>query len=67
MTLARFNKAVIRPMYRGPTFNDILLRLAGIKYLTLINANSSYHNLKLDDRSSYLTMFSCPFGRNRDI
>ena len=29
----------------------------------LINAISGYHNLKLDERSLYLTMFSCPVGR----
>ena len=27
---ARFNKALIRPVHRGLTLNDILLRLAGI-------------------------------------
>ena len=36
-----------------------------IKYLTLIDASSGYHSLKLDEQSSYLTTFSCPFGRYR--
>ena len=27
--------------------------------------NSGYHNLKLDERSSYLTMFAFQFGRYR--
>ena len=52
----------IRPIYRCLTLN-ILPRLAGVKYLTLIDTSSGYHNLKLDEQSSYLTTFSCPFGR----
>ena len=64
---ARLNKAQIKPMHRGQILNDILLRLAGIKYITLIDASSDYHNLKLNERSSCLTMFSCPFGRHRYI
>ena len=45
------------------TLNNILPRLAGVKYLTLIDANSYYHNIKFDEQSSYLTTSSCPFGR----
>ena len=31
--------------------------------MSIINASTGYHNLKLDMQSSYLTTFSCPFGR----
>ena len=31
--------------------------------MSIINVSSGYHNLKLDKQSSYLTAFSCPFGR----
>ena len=31
--------------------------------MSIINASSGYHNLKLDKQSSCLTTFSCPFGR----
>ena len=60
---ARLNKALIRPVHRGPMLNHILPRLAGVKYLMLGDVSSGYHNLKLDDKSSYLTAFSCLFGR----
>ena len=33
----------------------------------LTDESSGYHNLKLDEQSSYLTTFSCPFGRYRYI
>ena len=56
-------KVPIRPIHRGPTLNDILPRLPGVKYLMLINSSSGYNNLKLDEQSSYLGTFSCPLGR----
>ena len=44
-------------------FNDIFPKLNNTKHLPHIDASSGYHNLKLDERSSYLTTFSCQFGR----
>ena len=60
-------KVLLRPVKRGSTLNDILLKLSGIKYLTPIDASSGYNNLKLDMQSSYLTTFSCPFSGYRCI
>ena len=54
-------------VHRGPTINDILPRLACVKYLTLIDASSGYNNSKLGEKSSYLTTFSCPFGKYQYI
>ena len=59
---ARLNKVLIRPVHRGLILNNILPRLADVKYLTLIDVSSGYRNINLDGKSSYLT-FSCPFGR----
>ena len=60
---ARLNKVLIRPIHRGLTLNDILPSLAGINYLMLIDGSPGYHNINLDEQPSYLTNFSCPFGR----
>ena len=54
---AGINKTLVRPIHRDPTLNNILLRLVRVKYLTLIDASSGYHNLKPDEMLSYLTMF----------
>ena len=62
---ARLNLALIRPMHRGPTLNDILPKLNIAQYLSLIDASSGYHKLKLDGKSSYLERFACHFGRYR--
>ena len=61
--LARLNQALIRPVYKGSTLNDIFPKLNNVKYLYLIDLSSGYHNLNLDERSSYLTAFVCQFGR----
>ena len=54
---ARLNEVLIRLVHKGPTLNDIQPRLAGIKFLTVIDASLVYHNLKLNEQSSYLTTF----------
>ena len=59
---AELNKALIRPVHRGPTLNDILLRLAGIKYLTLLNARSGYHYYKSGEKPSYLITLPVHFA-----
>ena len=59
----RLNQALFRPVHRGPTLNDILPRLNNVKYMSIIDPSSGYHNLKLDEKSSYLTTFACPFGQ----
>ena len=59
---ARLNQALIRPVCRGPTLNNILPKLNNVQYMSIIDASLRYHNLKLDEKSSYLTTFPCPFG-----
>ena len=48
---------------RGPTVDKILPKL--VRHLTQIDASSGYHNMKLNERSSYSTTFACQFGRFR--
>ena len=43
--------ALNKPEHRGPTVKDILPRLLPVKYLTLIDANSGYNDLKLDEKN----------------
>ena len=62
---ARLNQVHIKPIHKGPTLNDIFPKLNNVKNLSLIDVSSGYHNLKLDQRSSYLTTFACQFGRYR--
>ena len=49
-------------MHRGPILN-ILPKLYKAQYLSLIDVSLGFHNLKLDEKSSYLITFACQFGR----
>ena len=60
---ARLNQALIRPVLRGSTLNDILPKLDNLQYMSIIDMSLGYHNLKLDEKASYLTTFTCPFGQ----
>ena len=42
------NQALIRPVHKRPTLNNIFLKVNNAEYLSLIDASSGYHNLKLD-------------------
>ena len=61
----RLNQVLIRPVNGGLSLNDIFPTLNNVKYLSLIDASSGYHNLKLDERSSYLPRVVCQFARYR--
>ena len=61
----RLNQALIRPVHRDLTMNDILAKGTNLHYMTFINMSSAYPNLKLDKMSSYLHRFACQFGRYR--
>ena len=50
---------------QGAYPNDILPKLNNVRYMSIIDASSGYHNLKLDDKSLYLTTFAFQFGRYR--
>ena len=52
---ASLKQALMIPVHRGPMLNDILSKLNNVQYLSVIDESSGYHNLKLDERSSYLT------------
>ena len=50
--LAWLNQALIRPIHRGPTLNDILPKLNNVKFMSIIDASSWYHNCQLDTKLS---------------
>ena len=42
--------------------SDILSKLSGVKYFSLLDAKHGFWNLHLDDESSKLTTFVTPYG-----
>ena len=67
LDLTVLNKMLVIPLHRGLTYSANLVRLAGMKYHTLIDSCSDYHDLKLEEKSSFFITFSCPFGRHSNI
>ena len=59
------NRAVKRPHYVTPTLDDILDKLHGAKWFSMLDARSGYWNLKLDKESADLTTFNTSWGRYR--
>ena len=57
------NQAIKRPHYPTPTFDDVVSRLHGAKWFSILDARSGYWNIQLDDESKLLTTFNTPFGR----
>jgi hypothetical protein len=59
------NKAIKRPHHRTPTIDEILPKLNGAQYFSIVDARSGYWNIKLDYQSSLYTTFNSPHGRYR--
>ena len=59
------NRAIKRPNYQMPILDEILPTLANAKVLSVLDAKDGFHQVKLDESSSYLTTFWTPFGRYR--
>ncbi|GBN82687.1 hypothetical protein AVEN_167394-1 [Araneus ventricosus] len=57
------NKAIKRPQYNLPTFEDITSKLAGAKYFSVLDAVSAFWQISLDEDSLRFCTFSSPFGR----
>ena len=51
------NKWIIRPCHSAKLVDDILHRLNGAKFFTVVGSTSSFFNHKLDEESSKLTTF----------
>ena len=45
--------------------SDVLSKLSGVKYFSLLDAKHGFWNLQLDDESSKLTTFATPYGHYR--
>jgi len=59
------NRALLRTYHHLPTVESILLFAAGYQYFSVIDLNSSYHQLELDEQSRQFTTFNTPLGLRR--
>ena len=54
------NKAIKRRHHCTPTIDEVLPRLSGAQYFSIVDARSGYWNIKLDLESSLYTTFNSP-------
>ena len=59
------NKALKRNHYPLPTIEEILPGLAKANVFSVLDAKDGFHQVELDEESSYLTTFWTPFGHYR--
>ena len=62
LDLIHLNRWIICPRHSTKLVDDILHRLNGTRFFTVVDSASSFFNHKLDDESSKLTTFGKPFG-----
>ena len=61
------NKAICRPKYQMPILDEILPALANAQLFSILAAKDGFHQVKLDEESSYLTTFWSPYGQYRYV
>ena len=59
------NRAIKRSHYPLPTVEEVATRLSGAKVFSVLDAKCGFWQVKLDEKSSYLTTMNTPFGRYR--
>ena len=59
------NRAINRQHYKLPTRDEIMANFAGAKVFSKLDASQGFYQIKLSEKSSYLTTFITPFGRYR--
>ena len=65
MDLTHLNKWIIRPRHSAKLVDDVLHKLNGAKYFSVVDSTSSFFNYMLDEESSKLTTFGTPFSHYR--
>lgn len=58
----KLNEITVSSTYKLPLISDILNSLRGSNYFSTLDANSSFHQIKLRDEDKALTAFTSPYG-----
>ena len=63
--LTKLNTSVEREIYTMPTVEETLSKIVDGRVFSKLDANPSFHQIKLDEESSKQTAFITPYGRYR--
>ena len=61
----KLNRAILRGPYPTRTIEEVTAKTADAKYFSVLDANSGYWQIELDQASSKLCTFNTPWGRYR--
>ena len=56
----KLNKAILHGPYPNKTIEEVVMKTANAKYFSMVDANSGYWQIKLDEESSKLCTFNTP-------
>jgi hypothetical protein len=59
------NRAILREHYPMKTLDEVVSKLAGAKYFSVLDAGQAYYQVPVTEQSSKLLTFNTPFGRYR--
>ncbi len=59
------NHAIQREHYPMPKTEEIVSRLGEARYMSVLDANQAFYQVRLDEESSYLCTMNTPYGRYR--
>ena len=59
------NRAIKRSHYPLPTIEEVSTRLSRARVFSVLDATCGFWQVRLDEKSSYLTTMNTPFGRYR--
>ena len=59
------NKAIKRSHFPLPTIEETVQNIGNARVFSVVDAKDGFWQIKLTDKSSYLTTFNTPFGRYR--
>lgn len=59
------NEAIMRPHHPMRAVEEVAAQMSGATVFSVLDAKSSFWQIKLDQVSSFLTTFATPFGRYR--
>ena len=61
--LEHLNDSVLREVHPIPKVDEMLAQLAGAKVFSILDANSGFWQIPLEEESPHYTTFISPFGR----
>ena len=61
--LRNVNKAVKKPSFQIPSFEDITARINGAKHFSVLDCKAAFHQIPVDEGSQEMLTFAVPSGR----